>query len=57
MVAAVVFTTFLKQGGPQDAKMEGDGEKFRMSERQRVRGTSVTVHFDEACGNLVAKTW
>ena len=27
---------FLEQDGPQDAKMEGGGEKFRMSERQRV---------------------
>ena len=42
--AAVVFATFLKQAGPQDAKMEGDGEKFRMSERQRVRGTAVAAN-------------
>ena len=36
MAAAVVFATFLEQSGPQDAKREGAGEKFRMSERQRV---------------------
>ena len=30
------FATFLEQDGPQDAKTGGDGEKFRMSERQRV---------------------
>ena len=35
--------------------MEDDGEQFRMSERQRVRGTAVAAHFSEACGNLVAK--
>ena len=52
---AVVFATFLEQGGPQDANMEGGGKKFRMSERQRVRGTAVAAHFCEACGNLVAK--
>ncbi len=37
--------------------MEDDGEQFRMSERQRVRGTVVAAHFSEACGNLVAKQW
>ena len=36
-VAVTVFETFLEQDGPQDAKTGGDGEKFRMSERQRVR--------------------
>ena len=35
--AVTVFETFLEQDGPQDAKAEDDGEKFRMSERQRVR--------------------
>ena len=36
-VAVTVFETFGEQDGPQDAKTGGDGEKFRMSERQRVR--------------------
>ena len=49
-----VFETFLEQDGPQDAKTGGDGEKFRMSERQRVRGTAVDSCFCEARGNLVS---
>ncbi len=36
--------------------MEDNGEEFRMSERQRVRGTAVAANFCESCGNLVAKT-
>ena len=44
----------MKQDGPQDAKTGGDGEKFRMSERQRVRGTAVTSGFCESRGNLVS---
>ena len=55
-VAAGVFATFLEQAGPQDAKREGDGEKFRMSERQRVRGTAVASYFCESRGNLVSNT-
>ncbi len=56
MTAAVVFATFLKQGGPQDAKTGDDGEKFRMSKRQRVRGTAIDSYFCESRGNLGAKT-
>ena len=51
-----VFETFLKQDGPQDAKTRGDGEKFRMSERQRVRGTAADSWFCEARENLVSNT-
>ena len=51
-----VFETFLEQDGPQDAKAEDDGEKFRMSERQRVRGTAVDSYFCESRGNLVSNT-
>ena len=51
-----VFETFLEQDGPQDAKTGGDGEKFRMSERQRVRGTAVESYFCESRGNLVSNT-
>jgi hypothetical protein len=36
MITAFVFATFLEQAGPENAKREGDGEKFRMSEHQRV---------------------
>ena len=43
--AMIVFETFLEQDGPQDAKTGDDGEKFRMSERQRVRGTAVDSCF------------
>ena len=43
--AVIVFETFLEQDGPQDAKTGDDGEKFRMSERQRVRGTAVVSGF------------
>ena len=43
--AVTVFETFGEQDGPQDAKTEADGEKFRMSERQRVRGTAVDSCF------------
>ena len=49
-----VFETFLEQDGPQDAKTRDDGEKFRMSERQRVRGTAVASYFCESRGNLVS---
>ena len=49
-----VFEAFLEQDGPQDAKTGVDGEKFRMSERQRVRGTAVDSCFCEARGNLVS---
>ena len=51
-----VFETFLEQDGPQDAKTGGDGEKFRMSERQRVRGTAVDSYFCESRANLVSNT-
>ena len=54
--AVIVFETFLEQDGPQDAKTGDDGEKFRMSERQRVRGTAVDSCFCEARGNLVSNT-
>ena len=46
----------LEQDGPQDAKAGADGEKFRMSERQRVRGTAVDSCFCESRGNLVSNT-
>ena len=52
--AVTVFETFGEQDGPQDAKTEADGEKFRMSERQRVRGTAVDSRFCESRGNLVS---
>ena len=52
--AVTVFETFLEQNGPQDAKPGGDGEKFRMSERQRVRGTAADSWFCESRGNLVS---
>ena len=54
--AVTVFETFGEQDGPQDAKTGGDGEKFRMSERQRVRGTAVDSCFCESRGNLVSNT-
>ena len=54
--AVIVFETFLEQDGPQNAKTGDDGEKFRMSERQRVRGTAVDSWFCEARGNLVSNT-
>ena len=54
--AMIVFETFLEQDGPQDAKTGDDGEKFRMSERQRVRGTAVDSYFCESRGNLVSNT-
>ena len=44
----------LEQDGPQDAKAGDDGEKFRMSERQRVRGTAVDSYFCESRANLVS---
>ena len=46
----------LEQDGPQDAKAGDDGEKFRMSERQRVHGTAVESYFCESRGNLVSNT-
>ena len=46
----------LEQDGPQDAKAEDDGIKFRMSERQRVHGTAVVSCFGESRGNLVSNT-
>ena len=52
--AVTVFETFGEQDGPQDAKTEADGEKFRMSERQRVRGTAVDSYFCESRANLVS---
>ncbi|NCB78199.1 MAG: hypothetical protein EOM42_14125 [Negativicutes bacterium] len=52
-----VFETFWEQDGPQDAKAGDDGEKFRMSERQRVRGTAVDSCFCESRGNLVSNTF
>ena len=52
--AVTVFETFLEQDGPQDAKPGGDGEKFRLSERQRVRRTAVASWFCELRGNLVS---
>ena len=55
-MAVTVFETFGEQDGPQDAKTGGDGEKFRMSERQRVRGTAVESYFCESRGNLVSNT-
>ena len=51
-----VFETFVEQDGPKDAKAGGGGEKFRMSERQRVRGTAVDSCFGEARGNLASNT-
>ncbi len=55
-MAVTVFETFLEQNGPQDAKAGNDGEKFRMSERQRVRGTAAASCFCESRGNLVSNT-
>ena len=52
----IVFETFGEQDGPQDAKAGDDGEKFRMSERQRVRETAVDSYFCESLGNLVSNT-
>ena len=46
----------MEQDGPQDAKAEDDGIKFRMSERQRVHGTAVVSCFGESRGNLVSNT-
>ena len=46
----------MEQDGPQDEKARGDGEKFRMSERQRVRGTAVASYFFESRANLVSNT-
>ena len=53
-MAVTIFETFLEKDGPQDAKTGDDGEQFRMSERQRVRGTAVDSCFCEARGNLVS---
>ena len=55
-MAVIVFETFLEQDGPQDAKTGDDGKKFRMSERQRVRGTAGGSYFCESRGNLVSNT-
>ena len=55
-MAVTVFETFLEKDGPQDAKTGDDGEQFRMSERQRVRGTAVDSYFCESRGNLVSNT-
>ena len=52
----IVFETFLEQDGPQDAKTGDEGEQFRMSERQRVRGTAIASFFCESRGNLVSNT-
>ena len=46
----IVFETF----GEQDAKTGNAGEKFRMSEPQRVCGTAVDSYFCESRGNLVS---
>ena len=46
----------MEQDGPQDAKAEDDGIKFRMSERQRVHETAVVSCFGESRGNLVSNT-
>ena len=46
----------LEQDGPKDAKAGNDGEKLRMSERQRVHGTAVVSCFCESRGNLVSNT-
>ena len=46
----------MEQNGPQDAKAGDGGEKFRMSERQRVRGTAAVSCFCESRGNLVSNT-
>ena len=54
--AVILFETFGKQDGPRDAKAGGGGEKFRMSKRQRVRGTVVDSCFGETRGNLVSNT-
>ena len=54
--AVIVFETFLEQDGPQDAKTGDAGEKFRMSERQRVRGAAVASCFYESRENLVSNT-
>ena len=51
-----MYLRLLEQDGPQDAKAGDDGEKFRMSERQRVRGTAVDSCFCESRGNLVSNT-
>ena len=50
----IVFETFGEQDGPQDAKTGNDGEKFRMSEPQRVRGTAVDSYCCDSRGNLVS---
>ena len=55
-MAVTIFETFLEKDGPQDAKTGDDGEQFRMSERQRVRGTAVDSYFCESRGNLVSNT-
>ena len=46
----------MEQDGPQDANAGGDGEKFRMSERQRVHVTAVGSCFCESRGNLITNT-
>ena len=46
----------LEQDGPQDAKTGDDGEKFRMSERQRVRETAVDSYYCESRENLGSNT-
>ena len=51
-----MYLRLLEQDGPQGAKAGDDGEKFRMSERQRVRGTAVDSCFCESRGNLVSNT-
>ena len=55
-MAVTIFETFLEKDGPQDAKTGDAGEQFRMSERQRVRGTAVDSYFCESRGNLVSNT-
>ena len=57
MADVLVFATFLEQGGPQDAKKEGDGEKFRMSERQRVAELPSPPIFARLAEILSQKPW
>ena len=55
-MAVIVFETFWSKTVRRTQKQEATEKKFRMSERQRVRGTAIASFFCESRGNLVSNT-
>ena len=49
-----IFETFWSKTVRRTQKQEATEKKFRMSERQRVRGTAVDSYFCESRANLVS---